>query len=61
MIVSPLAHNWYTYVPFIAKPKAACELCFNQLVGHVELPWLIRKYDVIHNTGSTKHIATPAQ
>ena len=39
--------------PFIAKPKAACGLCFHQLGGHVELPWLMRTYDVIHNTGST--------
>ena len=25
-----------------------CELCFHQLGGHVELPWLMRKYDFIH-------------
>ena len=51
--MSPLACNGYSYAPFIAKSKAACELCFRQLDGHVELPWLMRKYDVIHKTGST--------
>jgi len=42
--VSPLARNGYSYAPFIAKSKAACGLCFHQL------PWLIRKYDVIHKS-----------
>ena len=51
--VSPLARNGYSYAPFIAKSKAACGLCFDQLGGHVELPWLVRKYDVIHKNGST--------
>ena len=37
----------------ITKSKAACGLCFHQLGGHVELPWLMRKYDVIHEAGST--------
>ena len=46
--VSPLAHNGYSYTPFIAKSKAACGLCFHQLGDHVELPWLMCKYDVIH-------------
>jgi len=37
----------FLYAPFrpTAKFKAACGLCFNQLDGHVELPWLVRKYD----------------
>ena len=39
MSVSPLAHNGYSYVPFIAKSKAACGLCFHQLGGHIELPF----------------------
>jgi len=51
--VSPLARNWYSYAPFIAVSKAACGLCFDQLSGYVELPRLMRKYDVIHKTGST--------
>ena len=46
--VSPLARNGYSYAPFIVKSKAACGLCFDQLGGHVELPWLMRNYDVIH-------------
>ena len=33
--------------------KATCGLCFDQLGGHVELPWLMRKYGVIHKAGST--------
>jgi len=33
---------------FTAKSKAACGLCFDQLGGHVELPWLMHMYDVIH-------------
>ena len=32
-----LARNGYSYAPFIAKPKAACGLCFDQLGGHVQL------------------------
>ena len=32
----------------IVKSKAAYWLCFDQLGGHVELPWLMRMYDVIH-------------
>ena len=53
----------FLYAPFrpTAKFKAACGLCFNQLDGHVELPWLVRKYDVIHKNGSTWHIATPPE
>jgi len=51
--VSPLARNGYSYAPFIANSKAAFMLCFRQLGGHVELPWRMRKYDVIHKTGST--------
>jgi len=31
-----MAHNKYSYAPFIAKSKAACGL-----------PWIMRKYDVI--------------
>ena len=58
MTVSPLARNGYSYAPSIAKSKAACGLCLDQLGGHVELPWLIRMYDVIHKTGSTKRIAS---
>ena len=46
--MGPLALNGYSYALFIAKSKAACGLCFDQLGGHVELPWLMRKYDVIH-------------
>ena len=46
--VSPLAPNGYSYVPFIAMAKAAYGLCIHQLGGHVELPWLMRKHDVIH-------------
>ena len=49
--VSPLASNGYSDVLFVAK--AACELCFHELGGHVELRWLMPKYDVIHKTGST--------
>jgi len=45
--MSQMARNGHSYAPFIAKSKAACGLC-----GHVELPWLMRKYDVIHKTGS---------
>ena len=37
----------------IAKPKAACGLCFHQLGGHVLLSWLMREYDVAHKTGKT--------
>ena len=59
--VSPLACNGYSYAPFIAKSKAACGLCFDQLGGHVELLWLTRMHDVIHITGSTQHIATPPE
>ena len=59
--VSQLACNEYSYMPFIAKSKAACGLCFHQLGGHVELPWLMCKYDVIHKTGSTQCIATPPE
>ena len=59
--VSPLACNGYSYSPFIAKPKAARGLCFRQLGGHVELPRLMRKYDVIRTTGSTYRIATAPQ
>jgi len=51
--VSPLARNGYSYAPIKAKSKAACGLCFDQLGGHVELPWLMRKYDVIYKIGST--------
>ena len=51
--MSQMARNGYSFAPFIAKSKAACGLCFHQLGGHVELPWLMRKYDVIHKTGST--------
>ena len=51
--VSPLARNWYSYASFIAKSKAAYWLCFHQLGGHVEPPWLMCKYDVIHKSGST--------
>jgi len=51
--VSPLARNGYSYAPFTAKSKAACGLCFHQLGGNLELPWLMRKHDVIHETGST--------
>ena len=47
--------------PFIATSKAAYGLCLDQLGGHVELPWLMRKYDVIHKTGSTQRIATPSE
>ena len=43
--VSPLAYNAYSYAPFIAKSKAACGLCFNQLGGHIEPPWLVCKYE----------------
>ena len=46
--MSPLARSGYPYAPFIAKPKAACGLCFHQLGGHVELPSLMRNDDVIH-------------
>jgi len=54
-----LARNGYSYAPFIAKSKAACgQVVIDQLGGHVELPWLMRKYGVIHKTGSTKHIVT---
>ena len=49
--MSPLAHHGYSYAPFIAKSKAACGLCFYQPGGHVELPWLMRMYDVVHKTG----------
>ena len=49
--VSLLACNGYSDVLFVAK--AACELCFHQLGGHVELRWLMPKYDVIYKTGST--------
>jgi len=51
--VSPFARNGYSCAPFVAKSKAARGLCFDQLGGHVELPWLMRKHDVIHKTGST--------
>ena len=52
--VSPLDRNGYSYAPFIiAKSKVACGLCFHQLGGHVDLPWLICKYDVIRKTGSS--------
>ena len=51
--VSPLERNGYSYAPFIANSKAACGLCFDQLNGHVELPWLVSKYAVIHETGRT--------
>ena len=43
----------YSYVASIAKPKAAWGLCFHQLGDHAELLWLMRKYDLIHKTGST--------
>ena len=43
--MSPLAYNAYSYAPFIAKSKAACGLCFNQLGGHIEPPWLVCKYE----------------
>jgi len=46
--VNPLARSGNSYAPFIAKPKAACVLCFHQLGGHVELPSLMRNDDVIH-------------
>jgi len=32
-----------------------------QLGGDVEQPWLMSKYDVIHETGSTKRITTLPQ
>ena len=51
--VSPFARNGYSYAPFVAKSKAARGLCFDQLGGHVELPRLMRKHDVIHKTEST--------
>jgi len=59
--VSALARNGYSYAPIKAKSKAACGLCFAQLGGHVELPWLMRKYDVTHKTGNTYHIVTPPE
>jgi len=46
--VSQLARNVYSYAPFIAKSKTACGLCFGQLGGHVELPQLMGKFDVIY-------------
>jgi len=50
--VSPLARNGYSCALFIAKSKAECGLCFDQLGGHVELPSLMRKHDVMYKTGS---------
>ena len=35
--MSPLSRNEYSYAQFVAKSKAACKLCFDQLGGHVEL------------------------
>ena len=49
-----MARNGYSYAPFIAKSTAACKLRFDQLGGHVELPWLMRKYDVIHKTDAAR-------
>ena len=59
--VSPLSRSGYSCSPFIAKSKAACGLCFRQLDGNVELPWLMRKYAVIRKTRSTQHIAMPPE
>ena len=55
-----MARNGYSYAPFIAKSKAPCGLRFDQLGGHVELPWLMRKYDVIHKTDAAREDRTTA-